>query len=154
MTVNIDPYKRVSNGAFFQVITLHSEECFVEYLSELNYEWGYAYNVTLKETHLANPPEDGSSYHYDLISINSKTKAPKDQVFSLLITKNLYLSRGEEEVENLVLVNDSTYRYMDEINILFTPQQKKHFDMVIEKDHYLRAKFVFDQPGFIRMVAP
>ena len=41
-----------------------------------------------------------------------------------------------------------------EINILFTPQQKKHFDLVIEKDHYLRAKFVFDQPGYIRMVAP
>ena len=35
-----------------------------------------------------------------------------------------------------------------------TPQQKKHFDLVIEKDHYLRAKFVFDQPGYIRMVAP
>lgn len=154
ITTTIDPYKTVTNGAFFQVITLHSKDCSVEYLQDFDFEWGYSYNVTLKETQLENPPEDGSCMKYDLLSVNSKTKAPNDFVFGLLITKNLYLGSGDEQVENLVLINDSTYRYMDEINILFTPEQQKHFDLVRNKNHYLRAKFVFDQPGYIRMVAP
>ena len=39
-----------------------------------NYEAGYEYRLKVRKTHLANPPEDGFNFEYELISIISKEK--------------------------------------------------------------------------------
>ena len=39
-----------------------------------DYEPGYIYMLRLKRKKIANPPQDGSSYEYELISIVSKEK--------------------------------------------------------------------------------
>lgn len=41
------------------------------------YEEGYEYVLKVKKTTLANPPMDGGSIRYELISVESKTKKEK-----------------------------------------------------------------------------
>ena len=152
ITVKLEPYKTVSNGAFFQVITLKSNDCHVEYLDGFDFEWGYVYEVKLKETHLKNPPMDGSSIKYELIKVLSKTKAPKNYSFELLISRDLYLGHGEDQVNNLKFVNDSTYRYMDEIDIVYAPAQEVFFDQVFSNNQSKKGTFTFIDSKHIRLM--
>ena len=151
MVIEVSPYKKVSNGAFFQVITLHSPDCYVEYLDGFDFEWGYIYDLKVKETHLASPPEDGSSYRYELIEVISKTAVPTNYTFQMILSRDLYLGHGSDQVSNFKVVNDSTYRYMDEINIEFTSEQAHLFDNIIKNDKYLRGTFTFINSNTIRL---
>lgn len=150
-TTTIAPYKVLQNGAFYKFLSLHPEEGYVEHLSALDYEWGYTYKVKLKETHLENPPEDGSSVEYQLLKIISKEPVPADYSFKLTISRDLYLGYGEENVINLQALNDTTYRYMDEINILYTPSQQAIFDSILVTGRSYRGKFTFANSGYIRL---
>ena len=43
-------------------------------ITGFTYERGYEYELLVKKTNLANPPQDSGSIRYELISIVSKTK--------------------------------------------------------------------------------
>jgi hypothetical protein len=152
ITVKLEPYKSVTNGAFFQVITLKSNNCYVEYLDGFDFEWGYTYQIKLKETHLKNPPADGSSISYELIEVISKTKVPESYQFNLLITRDLYLGPGNEQTNNLQFINDSTYRYMDEINIIYDHSQEHFFDKVLSDNQSKKGTFIFIDTQHIRLL--
>ena len=145
------PYKKVTNGAFYQVITLSSPDCYVEYLEGFDYEWGYEYRVKLKETTLANPPEDGSSIEYKLLEVISKTAIPEDYTFPLLLSRDLYLGHGPDQVSNFKYVNDSTYLYMDEINIQYGKEKESLFDQILTNNKVVKAQFEFIDSKTIRM---
>ncbi len=137
------PYKKVTNGAFYQVITLSSPDCYVEYLEGFDYEWGYEYRVKLKEITLANPPEDGSSIEYKLLEIISKIAVSEEYTFPLLLSRDLYLGHGPDQVSNFKYINDSTYLYMNEINIQYGEKNKKLFDQIVSNNKVVRRQFEF-----------
>lgn len=149
--VTLLPYKVVTNGAFFQVITLSSPDCYVEYLDGFEYEWGFEYRVRLLETQLASPPEDGSSITYQLLEIISKRPVPDTYTFGLLLSKELYLGKGTDQVSNFKYVNDSTYLYMDEINIQYGNGKKELMNQVITNNKVVRARFEFIDSKTLRL---
>lgn len=151
MEITILPYKKVTNGAFFQVITLSSPDCYVEYLDGFDFEWGFTYRLRVKETHLQSPPEDGSSYEYELLEVISKTRMEKEYTFKMGLSRDFYLSDGADQINNFQFVNDSTYRYMDEINIEY-PSEKAYFmDEIMSTRIYKKGTFVFIDANTIRL---
>ena len=149
--VTLLPYKKVTNGAFYQVITLASPNCYVEYLEGFDYEWGYEYKVRLKETTLAHPPEDGSSIEYKLLEVISKTPVSNDYTFPMLLSRDLYLGLGTDQVSNFKYINDSTFLYMDEINIQYGKDKTDLLDQIISKNKVVRAQFEFIDSKTIRL---
>ncbi len=151
MEITLLPYKTVTNGAFFQVIVLSSPECYVQYLHAFDYEWGFTYTLRIKETHLENPPMDGSSYEYELLEVVSKTAVSPDYTFKMGLSRDLYLGEGADQINNFRFINDSTYRYMDEINIEYSADKGHLFDQILSQNKYIRGTFVFIDSNTIRL---
>jgi hypothetical protein len=147
----IHPYKSVTNAAFFKIMVLSSPDCSVEYLNGFDFEWGHQYRVRLKETTLANPPMDGSSLEYELLEILSDTKMPDDYSFSMWLSRDLYLGIGDVQESNLVYINDSTYRYMEQINLVFGTDKKVLMDQVLLNNKELKARFSIVNENTIRL---
>lgn len=151
MEITIHPYKKVTNGAFFQVITLSSPDCYVEYLDGFDFEWGFTYRLRVKETHLQSPPEDGSSYEYELLEVISKTRMEKGYTFKMGLFSDLYLSDGTDQVNNFQFVNDSTYRYMNEVNIQYPKGKANFMNEILSRSVYKKGTFVFIDANTIRL---
>ena len=50
------------------------------------YQWGFVYELRVRETHIANPPADGSSIRTELLSVVNKEKVAPDVRFQLALT--------------------------------------------------------------------
>ncbi|MCB9231037.1 MAG: DUF4377 domain-containing protein [Bacteroidia bacterium] len=151
ISIQIEPFKKVSNGAFFRVMTLHSPDCGVEYLDGFDFQWGYIYQLKVRETHLANPPMDGSSLKYTLIREISRTKAPEDYEFTLFLVRDLYLG-GEVQKPILVRIDDHTCRYFDETYLLFSPEQEADLEQIMAGGKGRTGRFRFAEDGKIRLI--
>lgn len=149
--VTIYPYKSVTHGAFSLVMVLSSPDCYVEYLHEFDFKWGHQYQVRLKETTLANPPMDGSSVEYTLLEILSDTKMPDNYSFTMWLSRDLYLGPGDDQVGNLVKLNDSTYTYMDEINLIFGTDKKEIMDKILLENKEIKGHFTIVNENTIRL---
>ena len=132
-------------------MVLSSPDCYVEYLNGFDFKWGHQYRVRLKETTLANPPMDGSSLEYELLEVLSDTKIPDEYRFSMWLSRDLYLGTGDDQTSNLVYINDSTYRYMDEVNIVFGTDKKAILDQVIQNNKELKGHFSIENESSIRL---
>ena len=145
--VKIEPYKMVTNGAFFQVMVLVSpDEPSLEYISGFDFEWGYNYVVKVKKTKLAQPMMDASNTEYELIEVVSKTKADPDLTFSLYLQRELYLGHGEENDSSIMQIDDTTYRLLNEVNFTVLLEQKPIIDRVLGGEP-MRCTFRINENG-------
>ena len=71
--ITIEPYMKVTNGAFFKQLVLKSNDSDAEFIQGFDFEWGYSYKLKILIHKLKNPPEDGSDTDYKLVKIVSKT---------------------------------------------------------------------------------
>jgi len=55
-------------------------------IKDFDYEWGYTYDVIVKEEKIKNPPQDGSSIKTTLISVVSKDKVSEQTPFEIQLT--------------------------------------------------------------------
>lgn len=150
--IDVKPYMGLTYDAYFKHLTIRSEEeRAVEYVSGFEYEWGYEYRLKVKKTMLEIPPEDASDRTYDLIEILSKTAVSADYTFKLSIEKDMYLGPGEQET-TLVLINDSTYLYMDEIKLIISPSLRVPFLKTINAGVSYNGLFEFIDNSSLRML--
>lgn len=54
-----------------------------ESIEGFNYEQGYIYDLKAKKTIVENPPADGSSLKYELVSVISKDRVPEEESFAI-----------------------------------------------------------------------
>ena len=149
--VKIEPFKRITNGAFFQVMVLVSpDEPGLEYISDFDFEWGYNYVVKVKKTKLAQPMMDASNTEYELIEVASKTKADPDLTFSLYLQRELYLGHGEENDSSITQIDDTTYRLLDEVNFTVLPEQKPTIERVLGGEP-VRCTFKINENGDLEL---
>ncbi|MFT4754639.1 MAG: hypothetical protein ACI85Q_002199 [Salibacteraceae bacterium] len=151
MEITILPYKQVTNGAFYKVIVLSSPECAVEYLSDFEYQWGFSYKLRVMEVRLEHPLSDASSCEYQLLQVISKTAVAEDFSFKMRLSRDLYLGNGTDQVNNFTYINDSTYRYMDEVNIEYSKDKATILNDVIQKNKYVKGSFEFVNTHTIRL---
>lgn len=147
----IEPYMRVTNGAFFKQLNLKSNDSDAEFIQGFDFEWGYYYKLKIKIHKLKNPPEDGSDTDYILVKTISKTKVPDNYQFKMLLDQDLYLGPGEQ-VGNFKSINDSTYTYFDKIEIEIASILKYEFNKIINEGQVRYGNFIFISPTKIKLI--
>jgi hypothetical protein len=128
--ISIEPYMKLSYGAFFKSLVLSSPDCSIEHLSDFPFEWGYLYDIKVQETILENPPMDGSSLSYKLLKVVSKKQVASDYTFLLKLESDIYLGPGEQE-STFTVINDSTYRYFDRVELIIPENMRESFQQVL-----------------------
>ncbi len=87
--ITIEPYLRVTNGAFFKQMVLKSNDSNADFIQGFNFEWGYSYKLKIKIYKLKSPPEDASDTDYILAKTISKVKVPDDYQFRMMLENDL-----------------------------------------------------------------
>lgn len=151
VTIHVEPYMRLSYGAFYKSLTIKSDNSAVDYIQGFNFEWGYAYKLKIEETKLKAPPEDGSDTNHKLIKVLSKTRVADTTQFSLSLQRNVYLGPGEQE-SSFNKLNDSTYRYFDKIDMIVPDYLKNDFNKIIENGIDRKGIFVFTNDRRIKLI--
>ncbi|MDP4685636.1 MAG: DUF4377 domain-containing protein [Salibacteraceae bacterium] len=129
-TIHIEPYLALSYDAFFKSLVLKSPDCSLEHLADFPFEWGYRYELKVQETILENPPMDGSSLTYKLLKVVSKEPTDSDFTFKLRLESDTYLGPGEQE-STFAVINDSTYRYFDTVDLIIPENMRESFQKVL-----------------------
>jgi hypothetical protein len=87
-TITIDPNLSFQNYEHFKILSLNSPDSPIEYLYGFNFEWGYTYKVSVRETKLKSHLSDGLQYEYVLNHVISKTKVPYTTQFKLFLDQS------------------------------------------------------------------
>jgi hypothetical protein len=154
-TVTIHPNKSFQNYEHFKRLTLSSPDSYVEYISGFEFEWGYTYQLLLKETELL-PLSDGTRLKHELVKVISKTKVPDSTQFRMFLDVNLYYyavdSSEIEASKTLIQKNDSTYLYFEEVEIIVPPRLTAQFKSIVDGATKKVGTFEFIDEKKIRLV--
>lgn len=154
-TVTIHPNKSFQNYEHFKRLTLSSPDSSVEYISGFEFEWGYTYQLLLKETELL-PLSDGTRLRHELVKVISKTKVPDSTQFRLFLDVNLYYYQVDsseiETSKTLIQKNDSTYLYFEEVEIIVPTHLTTQFKSIVDGATKKVGTFEFMDEKRIRLV--
>ena len=136
--------------AFFKKLSMSSSVDEIGNIEGFNFEWGNRYNLIVEKAILKNPPEDGSSVEFRLISLISKTKVDSSFRFLLKLENELYLGPGEQE-STFRKIDETTYFYFQSVKILFAPKFRTVAEKVIMEGQSIQGVFLFNRDGSITM---
>jgi hypothetical protein len=155
-TITIDPNLSFQNYEHFKRLCLNSPDSPIEHLEGFNFEWGYTYKVSVRETKLNSPLSDGSQYEYVLNHIISKKKEPETAQFKLFLDQSRYYHNvdSSEQSINIILklINDSTYIYFDKVEIEVPENLKMLVNQILEGKTSRLGHFMFINEKRIRLV--
>ena len=117
--IKIEPYMYTQNYEHFKRLVFQSPDSEAEYIDGFNFEWGYYYTLRVKELEIGQL-SDGTRYEYSLLKVISKEKVSDTVIFRMFIDPLRYYHKLEEDgISNYTLsqLNDSTYLYMDKVEI-------------------------------------
>lgn len=155
-TITIDPHLSFQNYEHFKRLTLKSPDSPIEYLNNFEFDWGYSYKLSVKETKLAETLSDGTQFEYQLIKVLSKTKVPDSTEFKLLLDPNRYYYKldSSEQQMNMTFtpINDSVFLYMEEVEIEVPGEFKDQFNTIVSGGASKLGTFVYMDDKRIRLV--
>ena len=117
--IKIEPYMYTQNYEHFKRLVFQSPDSEAEFIDGFNFEWGYYYTLRVKELEIGQL-SDGTRYEYSLLKVISKEKVSDTVIFRMFIDPLRYYHKLEEDgISNYTLsqLNDSTYLYMDKVEI-------------------------------------
>lgn len=154
--ITIDPYMSFENYEHFKRLTLSSPDSNIEFLDGFDFEWGYRYTVSVKETRLRETLSDGTQYRYQFNRIVSKTKMADSSQFDLYIdAKRYYYEVEESEASaNVTLrpIDDHTFLYFDEVEIEVPDHLKDAFGQIVAGDKSTVGTFKYINEKRIQLV--
>ena len=150
ITVQVEPYKALSYGAFFKSLVIKTDVPGPEHITGFQFIWGHRYTLKVRAHKLAAPPQDGSDTEYTLITVLKDEPAAADLEFELALQKDLYLGPGEQ-TSTFEAINDSTFRYFEEIDLEVPADLRPEFDKVLAGTDR-RGRFVLVDERRIRLV--
>jgi hypothetical protein len=148
LTIIVEPYMQLSNGAFFTSLTLVSDNPYVEYINGFEFEWGYRYQLRVKETIYANPPQDASDRAFELVEVVLQTLSSKP--FKMILLNEFYLSKPKGE--SVIKIKTGLYRYHDEMEFKVPPMLRAEFDRKMKNKTFCKGYFDFDDDGKIKLL--
>lgn len=152
--INIKPYMYTQNYEHFKRLVLDSPNSEAEYVDGFDFEWGYFYTLKVKEIYLGELP-DGTNYEYSLLKEISKEKVSDTSIFFMSIDPLKYYHKLEEKgISNYTLsqLNDSTYLYMDQLEIEIPQNFLESFIKKKENEINIRGDFEIINGKRIRLV--
>ncbi len=142
------------NYEHFKRLVLDSPNSEAEYVDGFDFEWGYFYTLKVKETYIGEL-SDGTRYEYSLLKVISKEKVPDTLIFRMSIDPLKYYHKLEEEgISNYTLsqLNDSTYLYMDQVEIEIPQNFLESFRKKKDDEINFRGDFKFVNGKRVRLV--
>jgi len=152
--IKINPYMYTQNYEHFKRLVLDSPNSKAEYVDGFDFEWGYFYTLKVKEIYLGELP-DGTNYEYSLLKVISKEKVSDTVIFRMSIDPLKYYHKLEEEgISNYTLsqLNDSTYLYMDQVEIEIPQNFLESFRKKKDDEINFRGDFKFVNGKRVRLV--
>jgi len=155
-TIHLNPYMSFQNYEHFKRLTLSAQNSPIEYLEGFEFEWGYKYEINVRETELSHRLSDGTKFRHTIISVVSKTRVPDSTQFNLFLDPYRYYhaSVADDPEFSLTLkpVNDSTYLYFDTVEIEVPASLREKFVLIVEGTSTNTGRFVFINEKRIRLV--
>ncbi len=149
ITVQVEPYKALSYGAFYKSLVITTDVPGPEHITGFTFTWGHRYTLKVRAHKLANPPEDGSDTEYTLIAVVKDEPAAADLEFEMALQNEVYL--GGDHASSFEAINDSTFRYFEEIDVEVPATLRPEFNTVLAGTDR-RGRFVFVDEHRIRLV--
>ena len=149
ITVQVEPYKRLSYGAFYKSLVIKTDVPGPEHITGFTFTWGHRYTLKVRAHKLESPPEDGSDTEYTLLAVVKDERAPAGEEFELALQNEVYL--GGDHASAFEAVNDSTFRYHEEIEVEVPAMLRPEFNTVLAGTDR-RGRFVFVDERRIRLV--
>ncbi len=150
ITVQVEPYMTLSYGAFFKSLVIKTDVPGPEHITGFQFTWGHRYTLKVRSHKLRSPPQDGSDTEYTLLAVLKDEPAPAGTEFELALQNEVYLGPGEQ-ASAFVAVNDSTFRYHEEIDVEVPAALRAEFNKVLAGTDR-RGRFVFVDERRIRLV--
>lgn len=139
-TLFVNHYKTECGGVELSLCNLTKEsatadwELFYEPIEDFEFEWGYVYELTVEETTIEDPPEEGPSKEYRLLDVVSKTKVIPATYFDLSVSR----------APNLISkVTDGTYRIYDEVDFNCNTEACATVDSLQQQDMAVLFQFTY-----------
>ena len=143
------------NYEHFKRLVFQSPDSEAEFIDGFNFEWGYYYTLRVKELEIGQL-SDGTCYEYYLLKVISKEKVSDTVIFRMFIDPLRYYHKLEEDgISNYTLsqLNDSTYLYMDNVEIEVPQKFLESFRERIGNEIGFRGNFNFVNGKRIRLVS-
>jgi hypothetical protein len=154
--ITLEPQMSFQNYEHFKRLTLSSPDSPIEFLSGFEFDWGYNYQIKVNETKLNEMLSDGTQFEYEFVKIISKTKVQDSIQFRLVLDGKRYyyeLDSSEQEMNTtLKPINDSTYVYMEEVEIEVTDKFRQKFETIVAGKTKSIGHFIFVNHKRIRLV--
>jgi len=153
-TITVEPHQSLQNYEHFKRLVLKTSEPSIEFISGFKMEWGYRYQLDVKIEHMDVPLSDGTNLECTLVKEVSKTKAPADYTFRLFLDSELYYNESESEGHegNFKPVNDSTFIYLEEVEIEVPKALQPAFAKIRTGAMQRVGHFTFVDIGKIRLM--
>lgn len=159
-TITIEPYMSLQNYEHFKRLVLNASLPEVEFIEGFEFQWSYYYTLKINEEKIM-PMSDGTRYNYYLSEIISKKKVPDSFSFIMFVDPLRYyhkivsvgLHTKNDELANYTLtqINDSTYFYMDEVEIEVPLSFQDSFRTKLNEEIGFRGVFTFVNEKRIRL---
>ena len=144
ITVTIEPYKHATNGAFYTFLALTCSDRGVEYIKGFDFEWGYFYELKLKQIKLARPMEDAGDTDYELIKVISKEPVADSTTFKTNLIGWVQLAPNLENDQGAFTFNeDGTCTYLGGMTFYYTDELEAKLKAINKSDSYKKATFMF-----------
>lgn len=155
--IHLEAHKGFQNYEHFKRLVLISPDAPIEFLQGFDFDWGFNYELLVLETRLEYPLSDGTQYEYKFLKLLSKNKAADSSKFRLFLDANLYYNQSDEEAldenNNFEKINDTTYTYFNEVQILIGKEMLPRFKQILSGTSTSAATFRFSGENQIRLVS-
>ncbi len=152
-TITVEPYMRTQNYEHFKRMVLNSSDSQAQYIVGFEFDWGYLYSLRVKQTTIG-PLSDGTMYDYSLIETISKTKVAYSTTFTMSVDPLRYYENQANITSNntLKILNDSTYLYMDLVELEIPQQEQSRFQANNDNGVSFVGDFRFVNERRIRLI--
>lgn len=152
----VKPFLSLQNYEHFKRLTLNTSDSNIEFIEGFKFEWGYEYQLIVKQTKLKQSLSDGTNYTYSLDKIVSKVKVADTTQFKLFLDANRYYYQlPEKEIalnKTFSQLNDSVFLYFDEIEIVVSDSLIFEFNKIVEGLNAKFGVFIFEDKKRIRLI--
>ncbi len=135
-TIEIKPYLQLQNYEHYKRLVLQTSESEIDFIEGFSFAWGTAYTLQIQVRPLKHRLSDGTQFKYKLVKVLSEIKQADTSTFDLVIDSRRYYHKPQASEGNisqsLVAVNDSTYRYLDEVEIQIPEHLSAAFEELIK----------------------
>lgn len=155
-TIHVNPYPSFENYEHFKRFVINSQETSCSAIEGFNFEWGYFYKLKIKENEYKSPMSDGEKFSCSLVEVVSKVPISDTFQFRMFLDAHLYYYTEnkilDQENSNFAVINDSTFRYFDQIDIVVPSQLSSKFKSIVDGREKRLGIFYFIDNKRIKLV--